>query len=98
MNTNIADTESKPERVAEEGEGRGGDEVEATGRSAEIERLAGGSWMALEAGAARLRPARHYLEPPGGGGRGSPPRGEPGGTLCHLPRLPPRLRTHRPLL
>jgi HAD superfamily hydrolase (TIGR01509 family) len=39
------------------------DQVEATGWAAELERLAGGSWMALSTGEVALRGASHYLAP-----------------------------------
>ena len=45
------------------GDGRNRDAAEATGWSAEIERLAGRSWMALRAGEVALRAASGYLEP-----------------------------------
>ena len=40
-----------------------GDAAQATGWAAEIERLAGRSWMALTAGEAALGAASHYLDP-----------------------------------
>jgi HAD superfamily hydrolase (TIGR01509 family) len=43
--------------------GASADQVESTGWAAEIERLAGGSWMALSAGEVALRAAAHYLPP-----------------------------------
>ena len=66
MNKHITDTEPEPqsERAGEEGKVRGVDEVEATGRSAEIERLAGRVVDgALRPARLALRAARHYLEP-----------------------------------
>ena len=42
----------------------GRDQVEATGWAAELELLAGGSWMALSAGEVALRGASHYLAIP----------------------------------
>ena len=44
-------------------EGQRGDEAEATGKAADIERLAGRSWMALEAGESALHAAARYLDP-----------------------------------
>jgi HAD superfamily hydrolase (TIGR01509 family) len=43
--------------------GAGRDEAEATGHAGEIEKLAGGTWMALTTGQAALRAASHYLDP-----------------------------------
>lgn len=63
MNANDTDTGPEPPPAGDRPDGRRGDAVEATGRAAEIERLAGESWMALEAGEAALRAASHYLDP-----------------------------------
>src|SRR5204862_238071 len=49
--------------TAPTGDGRNRDAAEATGWAAEIERLAGRSWMALRAGEAALGAASHYLDP-----------------------------------
>ena len=100
MNKHITDTEPEPqsERAGEEGKVRGVDEVEATGRSAEIERLAGGSWMALEAGEAGLRAARHYLEPEDVGERERRLAGQRAETIDRLHGLARDLHTDSPLL
>ena len=98
MNKDTTDTEPEPPRAGKEGEGRGGDEAEATGRSAEIERLAGGSWMALEAGEAGLRAARHYLDPADVGERERRLAGERAETVDQLHRLAHDLHTDSPLL
>ena len=63
MNANGTDTEPDPPAAGDEHALRSGDEVEATGWAAEIERLAGASWMALSASQAALRRASHYLDP-----------------------------------
>ena len=63
MDANDTDTEPDPPAAGDEHALRRGDEVEATGWAAEIERLAGRSWMALSAGQVALRGAAHYLDP-----------------------------------
>jgi HAD superfamily hydrolase (TIGR01509 family) len=63
VNTDHTDAGADPPAAGDERSVRGGDEVEATGWAAEIERLAGGSWMAFSAGQAALRGASHYLDP-----------------------------------
>ena len=63
MDANHTDAGSQPPTVGGEHLGGGGDQVEATGWAAEIERLAGRSWMALSAGQVALRGAAHYLDP-----------------------------------
>jgi HAD superfamily hydrolase (TIGR01509 family) len=76
----------------------GGDQAEGTGHSAGIERLAGGSWMALEAGEAGLRAARHYLAPADVGERERRLAGERAETIDQLHRLAHDLHTDSPLL
>jgi HAD superfamily hydrolase (TIGR01509 family) len=61
--TGSADTGSEPPAGADGRQQHGGDEVEASGHAAEIERLAGRSWMALEAGGSALHAASRYLDP-----------------------------------
>jgi HAD superfamily hydrolase (TIGR01509 family) len=60
VNANDTDMALVSRREDEAHRGRG-DQVEATGWAAELERLAGGSWMALSAGEIALRRASHYL-------------------------------------
>jgi HAD superfamily hydrolase (TIGR01509 family) len=98
MNKNTTDTGSEPEPTADEGERRGGDEAEATGPAAEIERLAGGSWMALEASEAGLRAARHYLDPADVDERERRLAGERAETIDQLHGLAGDLHTDSPLL
>jgi HAD superfamily hydrolase (TIGR01509 family) len=62
MNADETDVRSGPPSVGGERHARS-DQVEATGWSAELERLAGSSWMALSAGEVALRGASHYLAP-----------------------------------
>jgi HAD superfamily hydrolase (TIGR01509 family) len=62
VNTRHTDAGSDPS-ARNELSGPRGDEVEATGWAAEIERLAGRSWMAFSAGEVALRGASHYLDP-----------------------------------
>jgi HAD superfamily hydrolase (TIGR01509 family) len=62
MNANDTDPGSNPPPAGGEHHARS-DQVEATGWAAELELLAGGSWMALSAGEVALRGASHYLAP-----------------------------------
>jgi HAD superfamily hydrolase (TIGR01509 family) len=62
VNANDTDAGSVPPPAGGERHARS-DQVEATGWAAELERLAGGSWMALSAGEVALRGASHYLAP-----------------------------------
>jgi HAD superfamily hydrolase (TIGR01509 family) len=61
MNANDTDPGSNPPPAG--GDHARSDQVEATGWAAELELLAGGSWMALSAGEVALRGASHYLAP-----------------------------------
>jgi HAD superfamily hydrolase (TIGR01509 family) len=62
MNANDTGPGSNPPPAGGEHHARA-DQVEATGWAAELELLAGGSWMALSAGEMALRGASHYLAP-----------------------------------
>jgi HAD superfamily hydrolase (TIGR01509 family) len=62
MNADETDARSGPPPVGGERHARS-DQAEATGWAAELERLAGSSWMALSAGEVALRGASHYLAP-----------------------------------
>jgi HAD superfamily hydrolase (TIGR01509 family) len=62
VNANDTDAGSVPPAGGGERRARS-DQVEATGWAAELELLAGGSWMALSAGEVALRGASHYLAP-----------------------------------
>ena len=75
-----------------------GDEAEATGHAAEIERLAGRSWMALEAADAGLRAASHYLDPAEVARRRRLLHEERGRMIGELHHLADDLRTDSPLL
>lgn len=88
---------TRPSSPADQGEERS-DQAEATGHSAEIERLAGSSWMALEAGEAGLRAARHYLKPADVGERERRLAGERAETIDQLHHLAHDLHTDSPLL
>ena len=61
MNANDTDPGSNPPPAG--GDHARSDQVEATGWAAELELLAGGSWMALSAGEVALRGASHYWRP-----------------------------------
>ena len=98
MNKNTTDTGPEPERAGKEGEERGGDEAEATGRAAEIERLAGRSWMALEAGEVALRAASALPRSSGRRERERRLAGERAETIDQLHRLADDLHTDSPLL
>ena len=62
MSANDTEAESVPPPAGGESNARS-DQVEATGWAAELELLAGDSWMALSAGEVALRRAAHYLPP-----------------------------------
>jgi HAD superfamily hydrolase (TIGR01509 family) len=76
----------------------GGDEVEATGHEAEVERLAGRTWMALESADAGLRAAEHYIDPAEGEARRRRLVEERAETIDDLHGLAHDLHTDSPLL
>lgn len=80
------------------GDGRNRDAAEATGRAAEVERLAGRSWMALRAGEVALRAATGYLEPAEACERQRRLTEERAQTIDQLHRLADDLHTDSPLL
>jgi len=90
----VGDERPEPGRV----DGAPGDEAEATGHAAEIERLAGRSWMALEAADAGLTAASHYLDPATVARRRRLLVEERGQTIGELHHLADDLRTDSPLL
>jgi beta-phosphoglucomutase-like phosphatase (HAD superfamily) len=79
-------------------DGRHRDAAGATGWAAEIERLAGRSWMALRAGEVALRAASDYLDPADARERQRRLAEERAQTIDQLHRLADDLHTDSPLL
>jgi len=97
VNANDTDTGPAPP-PAEAGLQPRSDHVEATGWAAELELLAGDSWMALSAGDVALRRASHYLPPEAVRARADRLTAERAATLGQLHGLARDHHTDSPLL
>jgi HAD superfamily hydrolase (TIGR01509 family) len=98
VDANGMDIGSTPPAAGTAGEEPAGDEAGTTGRASQIERLAGRSWMAFEAGEAALRAASHYLDPADVRERARRLAVERAETDAQLHRLAHDLHTDSPLL